>query len=54
MQRTRCAAPLAHDGSIVAFVTFSQTVTINVGKPSEQTFTNGGFGRTSLLVRFTP
>ncbi|MBL0218932.1 MAG: hypothetical protein IPQ07_34315 [Myxococcales bacterium] len=48
------AAALADDGSIVAFVTFSQTVTINAGKPSAQTFTNGGFGRTSLLVRFVP
>lgn len=48
------AAAIADDGSIVAFVTFSQTVTINAGKPSAQTFTNGGFGRTSLLVRFAP
>ncbi|MBA3458223.1 MAG: hypothetical protein H0T42_34395, partial [Deltaproteobacteria bacterium] len=48
------AAALADDGTIVAVSTFEQTVTINAGTASAQTFTHSGFGRTSLLLRFTP
>lgn len=43
---------LAADGTLLVIAIFSDTVTVNEGTPSEQTFSNEGFGRTSMLLRF--